>query len=81
MTAREFIEWQAFDRLEPVGEIRGDVRAGIIAAVIANAHRGRKGKAATPADFMPFLEGGGPRRMTPDQFKAAIMPHVKKRSA
>ena len=49
-------EWMAYDRLEPWGEERADLRAGIIAATIANSMRGKKGKPFKPADFMPKFE-------------------------
>jgi hypothetical protein len=58
----------AYASLEPFGEERADVRAGIIAAVIANANRDRKKRPDpfTPADFMPFVkrEPAGP--LSPD---------------
>jgi len=48
----------AYASLEPFGEERADVRAGIIAAVIANANRDRKKRPEpfTPADFMPLVK-------------------------
>ena len=54
--SREFAEWLAFDRVEPQGEFRADLRAGIIAAVIANVNRGRGTPAFKPADFMPDFD-------------------------
>lgn len=56
MTAAELREWMAFDRVEPIGELRADFRAGLVAATVANVHRGRGRQAFTPADFMPFLD-------------------------
>lgn len=44
---------------------RADLRAGIIASVIANVHRGKGSRMFTPRDFMP-----GPAReqkQTPEQ--------------
>lgn len=56
LDAREFAEWQAFDRLEPIGAPAADLRAGIIAANVANAARTRRrGKPYVPKDFMPNL--------------------------
>jgi hypothetical protein len=50
-----FIEWQAFFRLEPFGEWRGDFRAAQIAQVIANVNRDSKKQRDpfTVQDFMP----------------------------
>ncbi len=49
-------EFIAFDRIEPWGEWRADLRAGIIASVIANVNRGKKTKAFLAKDFMPFAQ-------------------------
>lgn len=60
-------EWMAYDSLEPIGELRADVRAGIIASVIANTNRDRKRRPDpfTPHDFMPFLERSAAAPPTP----------------
>lgn len=56
MSATEWAYWRALDNIEPIGQIRGDLQAGMICAMIYNANRG-KGKAAKkPADFMPIQE-------------------------
>ena len=49
----EFASWLAYYRLDPWGEDRGDLRAGIVASTIANVHAGRRGKPFTARDFMP----------------------------
>lgn len=36
MPEREFLEWQAYYRIEPFGEERADLRAGVVAATVAN---------------------------------------------
>jgi len=38
LTAAELAEWQAFYRLEPWGDVRADLRAGHIAAMVANVN-------------------------------------------
>lgn len=54
MSAIELAEWKAFDALEPIGEPRADLRAGIIASLVWNANwQTRK----TPFDFMPYAAG------------------------
>lgn len=51
---RVWSEWQTFAALEPFGEERADLRAGIVAATIANYLARGKGKPAfKPRDFMP----------------------------
>lgn len=35
MTTREFAEWQAYDRLDPIGGYRGDIQSAVIACAMA----------------------------------------------
>lgn len=55
MPAHIWHEWLAYMKLEPIGEERADLRAGIIASTIANANRNpkKRSKPFTPKDFMP----------------------------
>ena len=62
----EFLEWQAYALLEPFGEERGDLRAGIVASTIANVNRGRSTKPYRPRDFMPQFR---PRRREPERIQ------------
>lgn len=53
MPMPQLLEWVAYAQIEPFGEERADLRAGIVASTIANVHR-RPGKPAYRAtDFMP----------------------------
>ena len=61
MSAPLLAEWLAFWRLEPWGEQRADLRAGIVAAACTAPWAGR-GKAPRPADFMPDFDGSRGRR-------------------
>jgi hypothetical protein len=56
MTSTQFAEWMAYAQLEPWGEERADLRAGIVASTVANSMRGKKGKPFKPADFIPDFE-------------------------
>ena len=40
LTAKQFLEWQAYAALEPFGEERQDYRIASICSVMANIHRG-----------------------------------------
>jgi len=51
MTARQYLEWLEFARVEPFGEDRADARAGIIARILANIYRDR-GARPTPYDLV-----------------------------
>lgn len=53
ISSAELSEWAAYYRLEPFGDERADLRAGIVASTVANTAQTRKRKAFKPADFMP----------------------------
>lgn len=67
MSAREFVEWQAYFALEPFGEERADLRSAIVAATIANRLRGQNEQPKQPSDFMPYREQAPP---TPEDLLA-----------
>lgn len=53
MSAREFVEWQAYYALEPFGAERDAAHAGVIASAIGNFSGLRKSQTALkPSDFM-----------------------------
>lgn len=43
----------AYDLVEPIGEYRADLRAGIVASTVANVNRPKGRRAYSPEDFMP----------------------------
>lgn len=59
-TGAELTEWLAYYSLEPFGEERADLRAGIVASTIARANGS---KSAKPSDFMPKFEEQDPEDM------------------
>lgn len=56
ISSEQYAEWMAYSTLEPWGQDRDDLRAGIVAATIANANRGKNQKPYKPSDFMPSFE-------------------------
>ena len=55
----EFQEWCLYYQVEPWGEDRSDLRAGIVASTIANyagRQRADDAEPARPVDYMPYLE-------------------------
>jgi hypothetical protein len=46
----------AYAAIEPFGPQQQELRAGTIAATLANVHREAKAKAYVPADFFPSLD-------------------------
>jgi hypothetical protein len=71
INSAEFCEWLAFAEIEPFGEARADLRAGIIAATVANAlSSGRKNYSAS--DFMPDFSGEKKEQSRIEEMKARI---------
>ena len=54
--------------MEPQGEERADLRAGIVASTVANTNRGKGKKAFEPVDFMPKFDQ---QEQTADEQEAA----------
>ncbi len=52
LTAKQFVGWECYARLEPFDEIRADYRAARIAQVIANVNRGKDTNAYTDESFL-----------------------------
>ena len=75
MSAQELAEWQQFSCLEPFGEYRNDLRAGIISATIANTAQIKRTKPFSPIDFMPFAK----RREITEEEIAAKIEHFMRR--
>ena len=53
LTSAELTEWAGFYLLEPFGQSRADDGARGIMALLYNANRAPKAKAAEPSEFMP----------------------------
>lgn len=54
MLVSEYLLLATAESIEPRGEIRADLRAGIVASTIVNSNPWRKsGNPVKPADFMP----------------------------
>jgi hypothetical protein len=76
MTASDLLEWEALYAIDPWGEQRADLRAGIIASATVAPHC-RKHQMPKPADFMPFCGKRTPRQQTVAEIKA-IAEEVKR---
>jgi len=69
--SHELTEWMAYYTVEPFGENRADLRAGIISSTIANINRSKDRPAYKPLDFMPYAEKEKRQSLT-DGLKAAF---------
>lgn len=81
MDSAELSEWIAYHGLNPFGEQRGDLRAGIIASVIANANRGKGTRSFKPSDFMPKFGDKAKKRQTGDEMMAIFKMFVQAQNA
>jgi hypothetical protein len=63
LDSRELTEWMAYDGLDPIGQERDDLRAGIVASTVANCHS-VKAK-FKPSDFVPKFGPRVEKRKTP----------------
>lgn len=74
----ELTEWAASYAIEPWGEARQDLQAGVVAATVANANRAK----STDRVFGPrdFALAFGPREpATPQQMAAKLRAHAAAR--
>jgi hypothetical protein len=75
MSSRQLSEWLAFFQLEPWGEERADLRAGIVASTVANVNRSAKRrKPYKPQDFMPRFDE---EDETPEESALRMMAQMK----
>lgn len=72
MDSMELTEWMAYDQVEPFGEWRADLRAGIVASTIANALRGRGSRPLAPEDFIPRFAAREQQELSVDETIAAF---------
>lgn len=74
VSSRELTEWQAYYSLEPFGEERADLRAGIVASTVANSVRDPKQQKQpySPDQFMPQFEEREPEEPDPDALWAKV---------
>lgn len=77
LTARQLAEWEAYQQMEPFGEDRADMRAGIIASTIANVYLKKGAKPLSALDFMPFVEK--PKTATAARLRQFFQSREKKR--
>lgn len=73
--SQELTEWLAYARVEPFGEERADLRAGIVAATTANVHRDpkKRRRAYKAEDFIPTF---GPKQAKPWQELLQYVEHL-----
>ena len=87
ITSAQLAEWEAYDRIEPIGGYRQDYRFAQICYLIfdlAQSIYGKKGqrRVSSPMDFMPW----GPEvkkpvvKQSPEQIKEVLIKAFKPKS-
>lgn len=78
----EFLEWIAFYEAEPWGEGRSEIHTALLAAVIANVNRGKKGKRVKASDFLIdwWRDGSKPEALMTKLRAAGQMAEVSQRA-
>lgn len=56
LSSKELAEWQAYERVEPFGERRMDIRFAMLAMTISNIWRGKNQPPFKLEQFMPDFE-------------------------
>ncbi len=75
ISSQELTEWMAYYALEPFGEERADLRAGIVASTVANTARDPKKRARPyrPQEFMPTFDRQSKRQTWQQQLRIVEM--------
>lgn len=87
LTSDQVAEWEAYDRLEPIGGFRQDYRFAQVCHLIyelAQSVYGKKDKRqrSHPMDFMPWgpSERAQPKKQTAEEIKTALVAIFKQKS-
>lgn len=85
LSAAQLSEWEAYDKLDPIGSWRDDYRMAVLDALIVNivsrlySKKGRSSKEVTPMDFMPNWSGEKKevRKQSMEEMKQALLSFAK----
>jgi hypothetical protein len=69
MTALQLLEWAAFDAIDPIGDVRADLAAGVIASASMSPWC-RKSRVPRPTDLAPRYDV--PEVSPDDEIDAAL---------
>ena len=69
MDAAEFVHWIAYQDIDPITDDRADLRAGIVASVVANCLTNKHD--FKPTDFLPQYGKAPAEEMTEDELQLA----------
>lgn len=72
MDSLELAEWLAYDRLDPIGAERADLRIGILTAMYKNAHRKKADREAEATDYLLCQHDDAKKHDTPEAMQAHL---------
>jgi flagellar basal body rod protein FlgC len=74
MDSAEMTEWVAYAQLDPFGNVRSDLQAGVVASTVANVNRDKKKKKAPyePHDFVLRFERQAKQQRTPEELLVKV---------
>jgi hypothetical protein len=79
MPASEFFEWMMLEQIDPFGERRADIHAGLLSTLIANIYRAKNRRKYKLADFLlSFDEPKTAKRQTPEEMHARFLQVTKR---
>jgi len=80
ITDRELMEWADFYHQEPFGELRNDIRAGLVCSLIANANRDTK-RHPQPyeiTDFLLYQERPPQKKQSAEEMRELLLAWTKR---
>jgi len=86
LTSVQISEWEAYDKIDPIGTWRDDFRMANLAAIITNivnclySKKGSQLKLTTPLDFMPDWSNDKKEvsiKQSPEEMKESLLRFVK----
>lgn len=87
LSSRQISEWEAYDKIDPIGTWREDFRTAELVSLIVNivsklyAKEGHTPKETTPLDFMPDWLGEKEKQgQSVDQMKEILMGFAKEQN-
>jgi hypothetical protein len=72
LSATQIAEWEAFDKLEPIGKLRDDYRTALLCTLIANMFSNKKSKPAKLTDFLLQWDKKPKKRQTIEEMKSML---------
>jgi hypothetical protein len=89
LTGPQLNEWEAYDKIDPIGTWREDFRGAKLESLIINivqqlyAKKGHSPVITTAAEFMPDWTGGKkvePKKQSVEEMKSILMSFAKKQN-